>query len=214
MTKQLPVARVAIQPLTKNLRKDSWIGAEVVLPGQRGPINISQLSHGDIEVLRQGLYDNSVLVIRGQQGLDPNEMPKLAAIWDDHMINIHSGGDKSVTAPDNILSRNNGTRVVRAPNTSIIGNGHFVDYEGHDELHLRHVVGSLVAHRSTIELKKTCRVMKNFMPILCQKKTSPRVKRDSIDGILMPPFTKHYLESPHSFTVSSSPTCQSRQSSS
>jgi hypothetical protein len=131
-----------IEPLSQELRKDTLIGAEVTLNNHNGPLNVDALCSKDISVLRQALYDNSVLVIRKQQGIDPLALEKLASIWDENMINIHSAGKEQVTDSRSILSRNNGARLPRAQNVQIIGNGVFKGYEGLD-LNLRHVVGSL-----------------------------------------------------------------------
>lgn len=89
-------------------------------------------------MLRQALYDNSVLVIRKQHGINPLSLDALAAIWDEDMINVHSAGASQVRDPRSILSRNNGARLPDAPNVQIIGNGRFDDYEGLD-LDLVHV---------------------------------------------------------------------------
>lgn len=93
-------------------------------------------------MLRQALYDNSVLVFRKQQGIDPLALENLAAIWDDNIINVHSAGKEQITDPRSILSRNNGARLPQAQNVQIIGNGVFKGYEGLD-LNLRHVVSIL-----------------------------------------------------------------------
>jgi hypothetical protein len=131
-----------IVPLAPELRKDTLIGAEVVL-NKRGPIVPSTLLPDDISVLRQALYDNSVLVIRKQQGIDPHALEQLAAIWDENLINVHSAGKEQVLDPRNILSRNNGARLPRAQNVQIIGNGEFKGYEGIDYLNLRHIVSGM-----------------------------------------------------------------------
>jgi hypothetical protein len=131
-----------IVPLAPELRKDTLIGAEVVL-SRSGPIVPSTLLPDDISVLRQALYDNSVLVIRKQQGIDPHALEQLAAIWDENLINVHSAGKEQVLDPGNILSRNNGARLPRAQNVQIIGNGEFKGYEGIDYLNLRHIVSGM-----------------------------------------------------------------------
>lgn len=131
-----------IQPLPASLRKDTWIGAEVILNNSSSsPLDPSSLNPEDVSVLRQALYDNSVLVIRKQQGIDPLALEKLAAIWDPDMINVHSAGKDQVRDPKSILSRNNGARLPNAQNVQVIGNGHFEDYEGM-KLDLVHVVSS------------------------------------------------------------------------
>lgn len=133
-----------IQPLPAELRKDTLIGAEAILNQPNGPITPSTFSPEDISVLRQALYDNSVLVFRKQQGIDPLALEKLAAIWDEDIINVHSAGKEQVTDPRSILSRNNGARLPEAQNVQIIGNGEFAGYEGLN-LNLRHVVCATMA---------------------------------------------------------------------
>lgn len=131
-----------IQQLSLDLRKDSLIGAEVLLNTDDGAIDPLKFSSADISILRQALYDNSVLVIRKQQGINPLAIEKLASIWDDDMINVHSSGKDQVRDPRSILSRNNGSRLPSAPNVQVIGNGEFSDYEGIEHMDLRHVVRS------------------------------------------------------------------------
>jgi len=131
-----------IQPLSPSLRKETWIGAEVLLNNGPHPIDPSSLTPEDVSVLKQALYDNSVLVIRKQQGIDPLVLEKLASIWDPDMINVHSAGKDQVRDPRSILSRNNGARLPHAQNVQVIGNGKFEDYEGLS-LDLVHVVSSL-----------------------------------------------------------------------
>ena len=95
-----------VKPLSPELRKDTLIGAEVVVNDPTSPIDPTTFSAEDVAVLRQALYDNSVIVFRKQQGIDPLALEKLAAIWDDDMINVHSAGNKQIADPRNILSRN------------------------------------------------------------------------------------------------------------
>lgn len=129
-----------IQQLSPELRKDTLIGAEVLLNTNNTPIDPSAFSPADISVLRQALYDNSVLVFRKQQGIDPLALEKLASIWDEDMINVHSAGKDQVRDPRSILSRNNGARLPAAPNVQVIGHGKFQNYEGIQEMNLVHVV--------------------------------------------------------------------------
>lgn len=131
-----------VQPLSPELRKDTLIGAEVILNDSKGPIDPTAFSGEHISVLRQGLYENSVLVFRKQQGIDPLALEKLAAIWDEDIVNVHSAGKEQVTDARSILSRNNGARLPHAQNVQIIGNGVFRGYEGLN-LNLRHVVSEV-----------------------------------------------------------------------
>ncbi|KAF4631123.1 hypothetical protein G7Y89_g7009 [Cudoniella acicularis] len=102
------------------------------------PIDPSTFTASDISVLRQALYDNSILVFR-KQGINPPALEKLASIWDEDMINVHSSGKDQVRDPRSILSRNNGARLPAAPNVQVIGNGEFHDYEGIEYMDFRHV---------------------------------------------------------------------------
>jgi hypothetical protein len=131
-----------IRPFHQELRKDSLIGAEVVLNNSQSLVDPNTFCPEDLSLLRQALYDNSVLVFRKQQGIDPLALENLAAIWDDNIINVHSAGKEQITDPRSILSRNNGARLPQAQNVQIIGNGVFKGYEGLD-LNLRHVVSIL-----------------------------------------------------------------------
>ena len=131
-----------ICPLDAELRNDTLIGAEVILKDSSRPIDPDIFSPEDISILRQALYDNTVLVIRKQQGIKPLSLEKIASIWDPDMINQHSAGKYQVRDPRNILSANNGARLPQAPNVQIIGNGKVENYEGLD-LDLVHVVSPL-----------------------------------------------------------------------
>ncbi|KAF8851794.1 alpha-ketoglutarate dependent xanthine dioxygenase [Acephala macrosclerotiorum] len=128
-----------IQPLSPYLRKDTLIGAEVLLNNHTGPIDPSSFTPEDVSILRQALYDNSVLVIKKQMGINPLALEKLASIWDPDMINVHSAGKDQVRDPRSILSRNNGARLPAAPNVQVIGNGEFKNYERIERMDLRHV---------------------------------------------------------------------------
>ncbi|CAO2650232.1 Nn.00g015240.m01.CDS01 [Neocucurbitaria sp. VM-36] len=128
-----------VTPISTELRKSSLLGAEITLPTGMKCIDISALSESDKEILRAGLFDNGVLVIRNQQGLDPNVMPTLGKLFDPTAWDIHSGGEKMVTDAKNILSANRGARVPRAQQVSVIGKGKFRGHEGIEDLDLKHV---------------------------------------------------------------------------
>lgn len=129
-----------VTTLPTELRKSSLLGAEITLPTGMTSIDLSALSEDDKNTLRAGLFDNGVVVIRNQQGLDPNVMPALGKLFDPTAWDIHSGGEKMVTDAKNILSANRGSRVPRAQQVSVIGKGKFKGHEGISELDLKHVV--------------------------------------------------------------------------
>lgn len=145
-----------VLPLTPELSKDSLIGAEILFNDDCGSesdgssvsgaarkvIRFEDLSESDISLLRQALFQHSVIVIRNQQGLDPNTLPALAAIWDDKVQRTHSGELAALTSQKNILSKNNAARIPRAKEVTILGQGSFDGYEGIPNLYLRHVVSS------------------------------------------------------------------------
>ncbi|RDW81910.1 hypothetical protein BP6252_03022 [Coleophoma cylindrospora] len=129
-----------IQPLSPELSQKSLIGAEVIInPGVPQVLSVENLAPEDVSVLRQALYDYSVLVIRRQNGIEPTTLPQLAAIWDDKMIATHSAGKQPISDPKNILSRTVALRTRKCDAVSIIGNGHFENYEGIPSVDLLHV---------------------------------------------------------------------------
>lgn len=137
-------------PLKSDLRKDTLIGAEVAFNNNADSgdesklpqrvIDVENLTDSDISLLRQALFEHSVIVFRNQQGIDPNTLPALAAIWDDKVQSHHSGEISALTATNNILSKNNAARIPRAKEVTILGQGNFDGYEGIPKLRLRHVV--------------------------------------------------------------------------
>lgn len=131
-----------IKPLPPALRKDTAIGAEVIIDSSVSSslIDPSNFSPDEADILRQALYDHSVLVIRNQQGIAGPVLPQLAALFDSNAKYRHSAGDKKITDTKNILSRNNSEKLPAAPQVQIIGSGEFLGYEGYD-LNLVHVVG-------------------------------------------------------------------------
>lgn len=131
-----------IIPLPVEIRKQSLIGAEVVLPSSMTLLDLSRLSNIDKDTLRNGLYNHHVLVIRNQLGISPAVLPEIGKLFDETAWNIHSGGLRVVKDPGNILAANKAARIPRAPQVSVIGQGDFKNYEGVD-LSLKHVVFEL-----------------------------------------------------------------------
>jgi xanthine dioxygenase len=134
---------IQIRALPDALRKDSEIGAEVVLPESKRFFDPAKLSSDEVELLRAGLFSNGGLVIRNQSGLNPTVMVQLAKLFDPTVKDIHSGGEKQVTDPKNILSQNGCSRVPRAPQVTVIGQGVVEGHEGIPTLDLKHLVSNL-----------------------------------------------------------------------
>ncbi|KAI7472393.1 hypothetical protein KC351_g11650 [Hortaea werneckii] len=130
---------LAIRPLDDELRKKTLLGAEVILPSSIRHLDVSQLSTEEHDTLREALFQNGVLVVRGQDGIQPTDLVSLAKLFDPAPLDIHSGGAKQVTDPKNILSQNGCTRVPSAPQVTVIGQGKYYDHEGFSEIDLKHL---------------------------------------------------------------------------
>lgn len=126
--------------LPDEIRQSSAIGAEVQLPPGMVMLDLDLLTDNDKDTLRKALFENQVVVIRKQKGIDPTVLPKLAKIFDPNASDIHSAGEKAVSDPKNILSAYKAGRIPRAPQVGIIGSGKFQDYEGLKDLEVVHLV--------------------------------------------------------------------------
>lgn len=137
-----PVEPLQIRPLPPDLRKSTSLGAEVILPESMTLFDPKSLSDAEKQVLHKAFFDNGVLVIRNQIGIEPQVLYDIADLLDPDHLPYHSGGQKQVTDLKNILSQNNCSRIPRAPQVTVIGSGHVKDYEGIEELDLKHLAQS------------------------------------------------------------------------
>jgi alpha-ketoglutarate-dependent taurine dioxygenase len=128
-----------VQPLAAELRKDTKLGVEVILPLSMRLLDLPELSGSEQETLRQALFTHGVLVIRNQVGLEPKVLVELAKLFDPAPLDHHSGGAKQVTDPNNILSLNNCSRVPKAPQVTVIGKGRVENHQGLSEIDLQHL---------------------------------------------------------------------------
>lgn len=126
--------------LSDEIRQSSAIGAEVQLPPGMPLLDLDRLTDNDKDTLRKALFENQVIVIRNQKGIDPTVLPKLAKVFDPEASDVHSAGEKAVSDPKNILSAYKAGRIPRAQQVGIIGSGKFQDYEGLKELEVVHLV--------------------------------------------------------------------------
>lgn len=127
--------------LPENIRQSSAIGVEVQLPSGMSILDVNKLTESDKNALRKALFENQVIVIRQQKGIDATVLPQLARIFDPHASDTHSAGEKAVSDPRNILSAYKAGRIPKAPQVGIIGSGIFHDYEGLERLEVIHLVG-------------------------------------------------------------------------
>lgn len=137
------ISPLRVVPLDSATCKDSKLGAEVLLPESDKLLSPTTLSEQDRATLRQGLFDHGVLIVRNQQGLNPRVLYEIAQLIDPQAGDIHSGGEKAVVDPKNILSKNNAARIPRAPQVVLIGQGRIEGHEGVPQLDLKHVVRRL-----------------------------------------------------------------------
>ncbi|KXT02986.1 hypothetical protein AC579_4788 [Pseudocercospora musae] len=133
------IEELRIVPLDAKLRKQTQLGAEVLLPTSSPLLDPASLSASDLETLRNALFEHGVLVIRDQTGISPNVLPQLARVFDPTARDIHSGGAKQETNKENILSQNNCSRIPRAPQVTVIGKGNTNGHEDIDDLDLKHL---------------------------------------------------------------------------
>lgn len=146
---------LSIQSLSDELRKDTQVGAEVILPTSMQHLDVTQLAEKDRRTLQHGLFEHGVLVVRNQAGIQPEALVQLAKLFDPAPLDIHSGGEKQVTSPKNILSQNNCTRVPRAPQVTVIGQGRFEGHEDIPEVNLKHLVRLTCGSSSEIRVDLT-----------------------------------------------------------
>lgn len=136
------ISPLAVHALDDSVRQSSQIGAEITLPDSMRLLDVKQLSSDDQATLKTALFEHSVIVIRNQQGLDPSVLYDISALIDPQPKKIHSGGEKQVVDPRNILAQNNCSRIPRAPQVTVIGQGHFEGHEDIPSLDLKHLVGA------------------------------------------------------------------------
>lgn len=166
-----------IVPLGSGLRKQTELGAEVILPSSMRLLDISALTSLDEGQLRAGLFEHQILVIRNQEGIDPAMLPRLARIFDPTLKDIHSGGKNQVTDEKNILSQNNCSRIPRAPQVTVIGSGNTAGHEGLQDLDLKHVVSNTIQWKRS-QSKLVYRITRPSIRVPCQPKTWHRATRD------------------------------------
>lgn len=136
-----PQHGLSFVPLHPDIRQSSCIGAEIHLPRSSSPIiDLASLTEDDKETLRKALFENQVIVIRNQKGIDPTVLPELAKVFDPTASDVHSAGEKAVSDPRNILSTYKAGRIPRAPQVGVIGSGKFQNYEGIEDLEVIHLV--------------------------------------------------------------------------
>ncbi|KAI1370210.1 sulfonate dioxygenase [Hypoxylon crocopeplum] len=125
---------IDIVPLPTSERQESLLGAEVRLNGA----DLNNLTGLGADILRNALYEHSVLVIRKAGVTSGTTLTRLCKTIDDAATDSHSAGKMPIREATNVLSRNQAGRLVEDSDVVVIGNGNYPAYHGHD-LSLRHV---------------------------------------------------------------------------
>ncbi|KAK6078314.1 TfdA family Taurine catabolism dioxygenase TauD [Seiridium cupressi] len=112
-------------------------------------LEIGRLTEQDKQTLRKALFEDQVIVIRGQKGIEPTVLPELAKVFNESAIGAHSTGEKAVSDSRNILSAYKAGRIPQAPQVGIIGLGKFQDYDGIPKLEVIHLDHTLFHENSS-----------------------------------------------------------------
>lgn len=102
-------------------------------------VNVSKLTEADFDVIRNALYKHNVLVLPGQGSSTPKEQYELTQRFDPASTsyghgkahNNAIGGQKSILHPDL-------KTVPHQPQVQVIGNGFVEEYEGLQNITLKH----------------------------------------------------------------------------
>lgn len=143
-----------VVPLPPDAAKESLVGVEIAFndSSRKTIVSFDDLTLSDLDLFRYALFTFSAIVIRNQQGIDPNTLPALATIWDETAQKTHSGGPTALKSSKNILSQNLAERIPRANQVTILGEGQFDGYEGFPSLKLHHVVRVLSDYDGNVRL--------------------------------------------------------------
>lgn len=95
----------------------------------------SHVEESDFTVLRRALYENQVVLIRGQQDLSPAAQYKLTKRFDPEANTYSHGSNKLDTR--SVLHSDLKT-IPSAPQVQVIGSGHIASYEGLENITLKH----------------------------------------------------------------------------
>ena len=183
-----------LKPLPQDQSKDSLIGVELVFNdlGERKIITADDLDDRDRELFRHAVFEYSAVVIRNQQGLDPNTLPALTSIWDKTAQGTHSGDVAALKSEKTVLSQNKAERIPRARQVTVIGEGRFDGYEGLPSVDLHHVVCSSSVVLVSM-LTSSHRITSSSTPSVYQSLNLQMDRHASIGGTAMRRSTRSYL---------------------
>ncbi|KAI7691805.1 Clavaminate synthase-like protein, partial [Hortaea werneckii] len=122
-------SHITVHPLTNPKGSNIDFGAEV-----RGA-NLEHLSEEDFAVIRRALYENQVIIFKGQQDLSPKAQYELTRLFDPSVQAYGHG--KTLDSKKSILHPDLKT-IPHQPQVQVIGNGPVASFEGLKDIVLKH----------------------------------------------------------------------------
>ncbi|GAB7356883.1 hypothetical protein MBLNU459_g7746t1 [Dothideomycetes sp. NU459] len=122
-------SKITVHKITPPAGSSCDIGAEV-----RGA-DLENISEYDFAIIRRALYENSIVIFKGQQNLSANAQYELTRQFDPTAVNYGHG--KSLDQKKSVLHPDLKT-VPHQPQVQVIGNGPVAEYEGLKNITLKH----------------------------------------------------------------------------
>ncbi|TKA64350.1 hypothetical protein B0A55_09550 [Friedmanniomyces simplex] len=97
--------------------------------------NLEDISEVDFSVIRRALYEHQVIIFKGQQSLSPKAQYQLTRLFDPSVQAYGHG--KTLDAKKSILHPDLKT-IPHQPQVQVIGNGHVAEFEGLQDITLKH----------------------------------------------------------------------------
>jgi xanthine dioxygenase len=120
---------LTVRPLVAPAPAKISFGAEVI------GADLNDLSDSTFQQIKKALYENSVVVFKGQQALTPEAQFKLTNAFDPAATSYGHG--KTLDAKKSILHPDLKT-IPHQPQVQVIGNGFVSEYEGLKNITLKH----------------------------------------------------------------------------
>ncbi|KAK5108761.1 Alpha-ketoglutarate-dependent xanthine dioxygenase xan-1 [Meristemomyces frigidus] len=122
-------SRITVHKITPPKGSDIDFGAEL-----RGA-DLDNITELDFDIIRRALYENQVLIFKNQQNLSPKAQYELTRLFDPAVTSYGHGA--TLDAKKSILHPDLKT-IPHQPQVQVIGNGPIADYEGLENITLKH----------------------------------------------------------------------------
>ena len=109
-------------------------GSKIEFGAELRGADLEHVSESDFEVIRRALYENQIILFKGQQDLSPRAQYELTRMFDPEVDSYGHGkslGKKSVLHPDL-------KTIPHQPQVQVIGNGPVAEFEGLKTITLKH----------------------------------------------------------------------------